>query len=212
LTLLISKNDKNLVFQGLKTLLEETFEEVLVIKNYEDLHNYNLPLFPTEAVVLYYDPSMNNHNKYHHLINNSKYVIIITEFSWSYENELIIPLGFNGTCIPWFFNKTINYFKHKYQLDFSISDDEKKIAIKWIISHKYDPLQFCKNLFFIKNLNETIDYVQSITHNLKTIKNKTYATPFMEFYRLMMANYGGKTTVDGETLLGYMVLFNELYG
>lgn len=176
-----------------------------------ELHNYNLPLFPMEAVIIYYDPSMNNHNKYHHLINNSKYVIVITEFSWSYENEPVMVLGFNQTTIQWFFNKTMAYFKKKYTLDFSMEDGEKKIAIQWIISHRYDPLKFCKILFFIGHLQTTIQYLQSIDNNLKSLKHQSQETPFMSFYKTMMANYGGKTTMDSQGILGFIVMFNDIF-
>jgi hypothetical protein len=211
LNILISKNDKNLPFLGLKTLLEEIFIEVLIIKDYNDLNNYNLPLFPQEVVVIYYENSMENHNKYHHLIYNSKYSIIINEYSWSYENENIMTIGYNINFINWFFNKTINYFKEKYKLNFSINDEEKKLAINWIISKKYDPLKFYKTIFFIGKVTDTINYVNSIDSNLIKIKHSQYETPFMEFYKIIMNNYGGKCTMESNELLAYIILFNNIF-
>lgn len=210
MNVLISKNDKNVCFQGLKTLLEERFGDILIINNYNELHNYNLPLFPSEAVIIYYDGSMNSNNKYHHLIHNSKYSIIITEEPWSYENTVPITIGFNQTFIPWFIGRTINYFKQKYQLEVNIDDTIKKLIITWIISHKYNPLQFIKHFFFIGDFTKTVDYINLLNTNINHIQNKSYDTPFMAFYRLMMANYGGKQTVNKEKLLSYIIFFNNI--
>lgn len=211
MNILISKNDKNLPFLGLKTLLEEIFIDVLVIKDYKDLDNYNLPFFPQEAVIIYYENTMDNHNKYHHLIYNSKYTIIITEYSWTYENQNIINIGYNVNFIQWFFNKTINYFKEKYKLNLEMDDNEKKLSINWIISKKYDPLTFCKTIFFIQNFSSTIEYLNSIDDNLLRLKKNQYQTPFMEFYKIIMANYGGKTTMDSCDLLSYIIMFNHIF-
>jgi hypothetical protein len=211
LNILISKNDKNLPFHGLKTLLEERFGEILIIKNYEELNNYNLPLFPSEVSIIYYEISMASNNKYHHLIHHSKYSIIISEENWAYENVVTITIGFNQNFVSWFLNRTLNYFKEKYQLDLIIEDSIKKLIISWIISKRYDPLEFIKNFFFIGDFTKTVDYLEELSKNIQKIQQKTYETPFMGFYKLMMGNYGGKQTISQDKLLSYIVLFNNIH-
>ena len=211
LKIFTSKNDKQLPFLGFKTLLEECFGDCLIIKDYNELDQYNLTLFPQEIVVIYYCPSMINHNKYHHLINTSRYIIIITDSSWFYDNEPLMTIGFNNVFIPWFFNKTMNYFKEKYKMNFLLDDNNKKLSIGWIISKKYDPLMFCKTIFFLQDLAGTINYLENITKKQAIIHNQQFQTPFMFFYKLMMANYGGKMSITTNELLTYIISFNHIF-
>ena len=210
LNIFISKNDKNLAFQSLKVFFEEFFGTILLIKNYQDLDNYNLSFFPEEVVIIYYDPSMENHNKYHHLIYNTPYTIIITEHSWSYVNSHPLILGFNSNFILWYSKIIIKFYKKKYFIDrYNINDGDIKIANQWIISKKYPPHEFYKTLLFIEDLSNTITYLDGIVKTIVHYNNHKYQTPFMNFYGLMMGSYN-KPAQDYNKILSSIIIFNDL--
>ena len=205
----ISKNDKNLAFQSLKIFFEEFFGSILLIKNLNDLDNYNLSFFPEEVAIIYYDPSMDNHNKYHHIVYNTQYTIIITEYSWSYTNAIPLILGFNNNFIQWFSKIAINFYKKKYILDFIINDQDLKMANQWIISKKYSTHEFYKTFLFIQNLNKTMEYLQLLNQTITYNNSHKYATPFMSFYNTMMGNYN-KPPKNPNIILSQIIVFNDL--
>lgn len=188
--------------------MEEVYGQILLIKNYQDLENYNLSFFPEEVAIIYYDTSMNNHNKYHHLVYHTRYVIIVSEFSWNYPNMIAVSIGFNNNFIQWFSNQVIEYYEKKYNLSFEINDQEKIIANQWIISKKYSPNEFYKNLLFLGPLTENIQYLEDLKSQLTYQENYKYQTPFMNFYNIMMGQYN-KQPMDSAKTLASIIIFND---